>query len=46
MDLWCKEIEFFGFRKSSDPGPQTEPRSLEMWDRLITGLLKTGMPEA
>jgi adenylate cyclase len=27
------------------PGPQTDPRYLEMWDRLIEGLRKAGMPE-
>ena len=26
-------------------GPQTDPRYLEMWDRMIEGLRKAGMPE-
>jgi tetratricopeptide (TPR) repeat protein len=27
-------------------GPQTDPGYLEMWDRLLDGLRKAGMPEA
>ena len=31
--------------KAQFTGPQTDPRYLEMWDRLIEGLQKAGMPE-
>jgi adenylate cyclase len=32
--------------KAQSTGPQSDPRVLESWDRLIEGLRKAGMPEA
>jgi adenylate cyclase len=31
--------------KAQNTGPQSDPRVLESWDRLVEGLRKAGMPE-
>lgn len=31
--------------KAQTTGPQSDPRMIEMWDRMIEGLRKAGMPE-
>jgi TolB-like protein/Tfp pilus assembly protein PilF len=40
-----KTIAAWKAYKAQVTSPQTDPRYLEMWDRLIDGLRKAGMPE-
>ena len=41
-----KTIAAWKAYKAQVTGPQTDPRYLDLWDRMIEGLRKAGMPEA